>query len=71
MFKNHSIQMSLVKPQPAESSETPETNLADLAYIATETSNTLFRGFGALMLAYVAADTARKILVHTATTKIK
>jgi hypothetical protein len=72
MFKNHSIQMRLVKPsQTADSPDTPETNIADLAYIATETSNSMLKGVGALMLSYVAADTARKIIVHIATTKIK
>jgi hypothetical protein len=71
MFRNHSIQMRLVRPRSTESSDTPETNVADLAYIATETSNSLLKGVGALMLTYVAADTARKIIVHTVTTKIK
>lgn len=71
MFKNHSIQMRLVKPHTADSPDIPETSIADLTYLANETGTNLIKGIGALMLSYVAADTVRKIIVHTATTKIK
>ena len=70
MFRNHTIQMKLVKPDPSVASDNADTTAADLAYIMSETSNQVFKGIGAVMLAYVAADTVRKVIVHTATVKI-
>ena len=70
MFKNRAVQMTFVKPTEADPSES-DTTVADLAYITTETGKTMIKGMGALMLAYMVADTGRKIAIHAAQTYMK
>lgn len=69
MFRNRSIQVKFVKPQTTSEDDTPDTTIADLAYIATLTGKSLVKGGAALMLAYVAADTLRQVTVIGAEAK--
>lgn len=63
------LQVKVVKDSVAHV-ET-DTNVADASYFVHETGKELLKGIGALMLTYVAADTVRKVIVHTAQTKIR
>lgn len=63
MLKNRSIQVKMVRDGLA--SENLETNVADVAYIIDSTVQSVVKGVGSLMLAYVAADTLRQILVKS------
>lgn len=70
MFRNRAIQMTFVRPTQTDAPPS-DTTVADLAYITSETSRTMFKGVGALMLAYVVADTGRKIAIHAVKTYMK
>jgi hypothetical protein len=67
MLQNRHIQVKVAK----DSEPGQDTSLADTAYIVHATGESLIKGAGALMLTYIAADTLRQIVVHTAKIKIK
>lgn len=82
MFKNRSFLVKMIDDKQVDQIETFDTdsttvseNVRDAAthlrYAATETAEQLAVGAIALTITYLAADTLRQVIIHTAKTKIK
>jgi hypothetical protein len=69
MLSNRHLEVKVAKNSDID--EEPDTRLADLAYIAQQTSNSMFKGVGALILTYMAADTVRQIAILSAKAKLQ
>lgn len=72
MFKNRSLQVKVIKDDdPLMKNYKPKTTPAEYVQLARETAKDAVKGAVVLMSTYVAADTARRVVVHIIATKIK
>jgi hypothetical protein len=70
MFKKHSVQMKYVKDPKADHAVKPSTQFTDIIPLAREVVRDVAAGATVLTVAYVGADTFRRIVVHIVATKV-
>lgn len=70
MFKKHHAEVRFVKDEKP-STEVPVTARIDIPQLAKDSIQNVFAGTTVLVVAYVAADTFRRVIVHTVATKIQ
>lgn len=75
MFKKHAVQMTLVKKPKDEKNTTPDEPTKKEFYnyyanVSVELIRESVRGAAILIGTYVAADTARKCVMHIVATKV-
>lgn len=71
MFKNHTVQMKVVKDQKSNKNESQDQPSVDYVQIARESSKDLVKGTALLLGTYLAGDTLRKIAIHIVATKVR